>query len=124
MLMKLWLYQGRHGELQLFSFSGGFEKARAIQDEDNGCTEEEAVANDLDVYGSKEGGYFSIDDGGSITLLEVEPSAEETKDLMTALSLAYDQGFRSGKSKAMRHMSDEPGLSLEIKNPYLEVEHV
>jgi len=32
---------------------------------------------------------------------------------------AYEEGFRAGKSKAMRHMSDEPNLSLELGvNPY------
>ncbi|WP_440708795.1 hypothetical protein [Herbiconiux sp. YIM B11900] len=31
---------------------------------------------------------------------------------------AWDQGMRSGMSRAMRKMSDEPGLSLEIANPY------
>lgn len=32
---------------------------------------------------------------------------------------AYDEGFQAGKSRAMRHMSDEPGLSLEMDtNPY------
>lgn len=32
---------------------------------------------------------------------------------------AYDEGYRAGKSRAMRHMSDEPELSLEMgANPY------
>lgn len=32
---------------------------------------------------------------------------------------AYDQGYRAGRSRAMRHMSDEPELSLEMgANPY------
>lgn len=31
---------------------------------------------------------------------------------------AWDEGMRAGKSRAMRHMSDEPGLSLNIPNPY------
>lgn len=31
---------------------------------------------------------------------------------------AWDEGMRAGKSRAMRHMSDEPGLSLSIPNPY------
>lgn len=33
---------------------------------------------------------------------------------------AFDQGVRSGSSRAMRMMSDEPGLSLEVHNPYGE----
>ncbi|QOT15895.1 hypothetical protein [Paenarthrobacter sp. YJN-5] len=31
---------------------------------------------------------------------------------------AWDEGFAAGKSRAMRHMSDEPGLSLNVPNPY------
>lgn len=31
---------------------------------------------------------------------------------------AWDKGFASGKSRAMRHMSDEPTLSLDAPNPY------
>jgi len=34
------------------------------------------------------------------------------------LKAAYHAGFVSGKSKAMRHMSDEPHLSLDEDNPY------
>lgn len=30
----------------------------------------------------------------------------------------WDQGFATGKSRAMRHMSDEPNLSLEVENPF------
>lgn len=38
------------------------------------------------------------------------------------LAQAWDNGRRTGSSKAMRHMSDEPGLSLatERDNPYRE----
>lgn len=31
---------------------------------------------------------------------------------------AWGQGFASGKSRAMRAMSDEPGLPLTMPNPY------
>jgi hypothetical protein len=34
------------------------------------------------------------------------------------MAKAWDEGMRSGKSRAMRAMSDEPGLSLKIPNPY------
>ena len=30
----------------------------------------------------------------------------------------YEEGYNAGRSRAMRHMSDEPNLSLEISNPY------
>lgn len=49
--------------------------------------------------------------GAVVTFLEGPP---ENK-----LAKAYEEGFRAGKSKAMRHMSDEPNLSLELGvNPY------
>lgn len=35
-----------------------------------------------------------------------------------AMAWAWCQGFSAGKSRAMRHMSDEPGLSLDAPNPY------
>ena len=50
----------------------GFMMARVEQDKDNRCTVEECAANDLEVGGSYEDGYFYIDDGGSIDLVEVE----------------------------------------------------
>lgn len=31
---------------------------------------------------------------------------------------AFNHGVAAGKSRAMRHMSDEPGLSLDVENPY------
>ena len=31
---------------------------------------------------------------------------------------AWDEGFASGKSRAMRYMSDEPSLGLHVANPY------
>lgn len=34
------------------------------------------------------------------------------------LATGWDAGFAAGKSRAMRHMSDEPGLSLKADNPY------
>ena len=36
-------------------------------------------------------------------------------------AVAWDEGFASGKSRAMRHMSDEPGLPLSAPNPYRAV---
>lgn len=32
----------------------------------------------------------------------------------------WQEGFNAGKSRAMRHMSDEPGLSLDMENPYAD----
>jgi hypothetical protein len=34
---------------------------------------------------------------------------------------AWERGFASGKSRAMRHMSDEPHLPLTAPNPYPKV---
>ena len=36
---------------------------------------------------------------------------------------AWAQGFASGKSRAMRAMSDEPNLSLNVPNPYRKAAH-
>lgn len=33
---------------------------------------------------------------------------------------AWEHGFATGKSRAMRYMSDEPGLSLDVSNPHDE----
>jgi hypothetical protein len=67
--MKLWVYQGRHGELELYN---DFATARAQQDEDNGMTVEEILEQgDLEVGGSEEEGSFWIDEGGDITLVQV-----------------------------------------------------
>lgn len=35
-----------------------------------------------------------------------------------AMADAWDEGYRAGKSRAMRHMSDEPNLPLAAPNPY------
>lgn len=32
----------------------------------------------------------------------------------------WQEGFNAGKSRAMRHMSDEPDLSLDVENPYAD----
>jgi hypothetical protein len=34
------------------------------------------------------------------------------------LATGWDAGFATGKSRAMRMMSDEPTLSLNVENPY------
>lgn len=36
------------------------------------------------------------------------------------LAIGWCEGFTTGKSRAMRHMSDEPELSLDVPNPYRE----
>lgn len=38
-----------------------------------------------------------------------------------AQAAAWDEGLASGKSRAMRHMSDEPNLPLSAPNPYRAV---
>jgi hypothetical protein len=45
-------------------------------------------------------------------LAEVAVMLEEAK------AEAWQQGFATGKSRAMRHMSDEPNLPLTAPNPY------
>ncbi|WMI33002.1 hypothetical protein SEA_PEGGYLEG03_61 [Arthrobacter phage PeggyLeg03] len=48
-------------------------------------------------------------------LMEVTIAALNVKELQAD---AWDSGFVSGKSRAMRHMSDEPSLPLSEPNPY------
>jgi hypothetical protein len=68
--MKIWIYRGRHGELRAYN---SFADARVQQDEDNRCTVEEILEDgELEVGGSEEEGYFYIDEGGSIDLVEVQ----------------------------------------------------
>lgn len=69
--MKVWVYQGRHGQLELYP-EGDFERARAQQDEDNRCTLDDIRTMGLDVSGSEAEGSFSIDEGGRIDLVEVQ----------------------------------------------------
>lgn len=70
--MKVWVYQGRHGELLVFAEENR-HLARREQDEDNRCTVEDIIEQgDFEVDGNKMSGDFSIDDGGSITLMEVQ----------------------------------------------------
>jgi len=38
--------------------------------------------------------------------------------VQVAKEAAWAEGFAAGKSRAMRHMSDEPNLSLNVANPY------
>jgi len=42
----------------------------------------------------------------------------ELRDRDEKLAEAWDRGFASGKSRAMRAMSDEPGLPLTAPNPF------
>lgn len=71
--MKVWVYRSRNGNHGVFTGdSDGFRRARERQDEDNRCTVEDALEEGWDVSGSEEHGYFSIDDGGSIELMDVE----------------------------------------------------
>lgn len=67
--MKLWVYQSRKGYIELYH---NFEDARREQDSDNRCSIEDHIADGREVGGSEEQGYFYIDDGGSIELVEVK----------------------------------------------------
>lgn len=70
--MKVWVYESRRGEVMLFS-EDKRHLARMFQDEDNGGTVEQIRDNDsgLEIDGDPDSGDFSIDDGGSINLVEV-----------------------------------------------------
>jgi hypothetical protein len=74
MTKYVWVYISRNGNHHVYTGdSVGFMKARAEQDDDNRITVEEIIAeNDLEVGGSEESGHFYIDDGGDITLYEIE----------------------------------------------------
>lgn len=69
-MMKVWVYESRNGEIAVYAE----EKrhwARKEQDDDNRCTYEDAKANGSWIDGDPDQGDFSIDDGGSITLVTV-----------------------------------------------------
>lgn len=68
---KVWIYCGRSSSPEAFY---NFEDARKVQDEDNRMTLDEIIAEfgQDAVSGSEEEGNFSIDDGGSITLVEIQ----------------------------------------------------
>lgn len=68
--MKVWVYESRRGEVMLFS-EDKRHMARKEQDDDNGCTYEDCVKDGSWIDGNPDEGDFSIDDGGSITLIEV-----------------------------------------------------
>lgn len=45
----------------------------------------------------------------------------DRKRIATAIAAeVWDRAFAAGKSRAMRHMSDEPALPLAVPNPYRE----
>jgi hypothetical protein len=71
MATKVWIYEGRNSQAQAF---WNYQDARDEQDRDNGGTLEEILWSEptTDWGGSEEEGYFYIDDGGSIHLVEVE----------------------------------------------------
>jgi len=43
--------------------------------------------------------------------------------LLLQAEAAWGEGFATGKSRAMRHMSDEPSLPLTAPNPYTAYEN-
>lgn len=70
--MNVWVYKGRHGELMVFSEENR-HLARKEQDEDNNATVEDIRQwAESDIDGDPDKGDFSIDDGGSIHLVEVK----------------------------------------------------
>lgn len=72
-LTDIWIYEGRNSAAQAF---WNYKDARAEQDEDNGCTPEQAKADGFDVGGSEAEGFFYIDDGGSITKVTIQGEKE------------------------------------------------
>lgn len=68
--MKVWVYQSRRDEITVYA-EHNRPLARTAQNKDNGCTFYEAAKMGLEVSGDPESGDFSIDDGGSITLMEI-----------------------------------------------------
>lgn len=68
---KVWVYNGRHGEVEAFY---SFADARAVQDTDNRITLQEIIDHESDVEwgGSEEEGNFWIDDGGTLTQVEIQ----------------------------------------------------
>ena len=69
--MKIWIYESRSAPSAAYY---NFSDARKQQDEDNRMTVEEILEDQGEwaVEGSEEEGFFSIDDGGSIDLVEVQ----------------------------------------------------
>lgn len=55
--------------------------------------------------------WYAAEADAVLALLPGRSEAEVKAD-------AWDEGFATGKSRAMRHMSDEPGLPLDVPNPY------
>lgn len=69
--MRVWVYESRRGEVMLFS-EDKRHLARAEQDIDNGCNVASIAADgEFEICGDPDEGDFSIDDGGSISLVEV-----------------------------------------------------
>ena len=69
--MKVWVYKSRRGEISIFDETKR-SFARVEQDADNGCTWEDAKRDGSWIDGDPGEGNFSIDDGGSIRLMEVQ----------------------------------------------------
>lgn len=70
-MTKVWIYEGRNSAARAF---WNYQDARDQQDRDNGGTLEEILWSEpgTDYGGSEKEGYFYIDDGGAIHLVEVE----------------------------------------------------
>lgn len=72
------------------------------------------MATDLDEPRNLHGLERALDaQVGDVTYLIAELRKRDE-----AIAQAWDEGFTSGKSRAMRHMSDEPNLPLTAPNPY------
>lgn len=73
--MKVWVYESRRGEIAVYAEQHR-HLARQEQDDDNGCTVQQLndnpeVYGEGEINGDPDKDDFSIDDGGSITLMDV-----------------------------------------------------
>lgn len=70
--MKVWVYESRRGEIAIYA-EDKRHIARKEQDLDNGCNVADIAADgEFEICGDPDEGDFSIDDGGSITLMNVQ----------------------------------------------------
>lgn len=70
--MKVWVYVSRRGEITIYA-EHNRHLARREQDIDNGMSVADILGDgEFEICGNSFHGDFSIDDGGSITLMEVQ----------------------------------------------------
>lgn len=64
-----------------------------------------------------------MDNAEALDLRRQGQIAEQVKvinRMKAKVAEAWQEGFNTGKSRAMRHMSDEPDLPLDVENPYAD----